>query len=131
MPRWEPATIDAAAREREVRLTTWGRRTGSPHQVTIWIASDGERLFVRSGGGPGRDWTRNLLSNGRATLHIAGRDVPVRGRYVTDPAEARAVARIVRGKYGANVQVSDDDQPLTAAEQATFELLPEVATHTA
>ena len=58
---------EAASHQREVSLTTIGRRTGKPHQVTIWIATDGERLFIRSGQGMKRDWPKNLLARGEAT----------------------------------------------------------------
>ena len=45
----------AAAGQREVTLTTTGRKTGKPRRVIIWIATDGNRIFVRSGQGFRRD----------------------------------------------------------------------------
>ena len=124
---WEPALLEAAAREREVALTTFGRRTGRPHRVVMWISGDGRRLFVRSGGGLGRDWPRNLLARADAVLHVGGRDVEVRARHVADPAAARSVSGFVARKYGAQVRRSLDDEPLTPGERATFELLPQAA----
>ena len=116
--------IAAAAREREVKLTTKGRRTGKPHTVTIWVSPDGDRLFIRSGGGLGRDWPQNLMAAGSGVLHVGGKDVPVRARHVTDAAEARAVSGFVRRKYGINVTTSAEGQALTPGEAASFELLP-------
>jgi deazaflavin-dependent oxidoreductase (nitroreductase family) len=116
--------IEAAAREREVTLTTNGRKTGKPVTVTVWIATDGKRMFVRSGGGFNRDWPQNLRARGEAVLHIGGQSVKVKPRDVTDPAEARAVSQLVRKKYGFFVKASKPDQPPTPAEQATFELIP-------
>src|SRR5258708_21870981 len=81
--------LEAAAREREVDLTTYGRKTGNPHRKTIWIWGDGQRLYVRSGGGPDRDWPRNLFARPEAVLHVGDHDVPVRARRL-DPAEARS-----------------------------------------
>jgi len=115
---------EVAARQREVTLTTTGRKTGKPRKVTIWISTDGQRLFVRSGQGMKRDWPQNLVARGEATLELDGRNVKVRPRRVTDPAEARDVSRFVRDKYGADVKVSKPDEPLTLGEQATFELIP-------
>src|SRR5947209_6907060 len=63
---FDPAVIAAAQTEREVSLTTQGRKTGAPHQVTTWIATDGQRVYIRSGPGLGRDWPQNLLASGRA-----------------------------------------------------------------
>jgi len=125
MAGFDPAVLELAGREREVDLTTWGRRSGKPGRVTLWIWGDGRRLFVRSGGGLERDWPQNLLARGLGILHLAGRDVPIRARHVTEPDEARAGAAMITAKYGRAVQASSGSDPLTPAEQATFELLPD------
>ena len=57
-------------------------------------------------------------------LHIAGRDVPVTARHVTDPEEARAMHAPVKRKYDAERPSSHGDEPLTPAERAVFELSP-------
>jgi|SRR5437879_1131879 len=116
--------IKAAQQEKEVTLTIHGRKTGKPRSVTIWISTDGRRIFVRSGGGLARDWPQNLMARGEGELKLGGRSIKVRPRHVTDPAEARAVSQIVRDKYGANVIHSKPTEPLSQGEQATFELLP-------
>jgi hypothetical protein len=115
--------LEAAAREREVALTTYGRKTGKPHRVTIWVVTDGSRVFIRSGPGMRRHWPQNLLAMGSDVLHLRGMDVPVRPRLVTDVDEARAVSRLYKQKYGPSVTASKPNQPLTPGEQATFELL--------
>jgi hypothetical protein len=125
MAGFDQATIDAAMRQKEVELTTWGRASGRPSRVTIWIWGDGQRLYIRSGGGMGRDWPRNLLARGRAILHLDGRDIPIRARHVADPAEARAGAALIYRKYGTSMEPSGPDEPLKPAEQATFELTPD------
>lgn len=127
MAGFDREILDAAAREKEVALTTDGRRTGKPARVTLWVSTDGERLFIRSGGGLGRDWPQNLLANGRGMLHLAGRDVPIRPRHLTNPAEARAVTELVIRKYGAAAQRPAAGAPPTPGELATFELLPDSA----
>ncbi|TMD38796.1 MAG: hypothetical protein E6I88_13865 [Chloroflexi bacterium] len=38
--------IDAAKNEREVTFTTFGRKTGKPYDVTIFVVTDGHRLYV-------------------------------------------------------------------------------------
>ena len=126
MSNWERATIATALREREAELTTWGRRSGKPARITLWVWGDDTRLFIRSGGGLGRDWPQNLLARGRGILHLAGRDYPVRARHVTDPAEARACTELVAAKYGAAVTRAADPDTLTPGETATFELTPDL-----
>lgn len=45
-------------------LETIGRRTGNPHEIEIWFASeDGATLYLLSGGGDRADWVRNLRSH--------------------------------------------------------------------
>jgi hypothetical protein len=107
-----------------VTLTTFGRQTGEPHQVTIWISTDGEHVYIRSGEGLGRHWPQNLMARGDAVLTIAGRDVKVRPRHVEDPEEARSTSRLARDKYGSYVKPSKPGEPLTKGETAVFELLP-------
>jgi deazaflavin-dependent oxidoreductase (nitroreductase family) len=124
MGSFPPEVIEAAKREREVTLTTYGRKTGKPHDVTIWLATDGTRLYIRSGQGLSRQWPQNLIARDEGLLRLGKVTVKVRPRLVTDPAEARASSELYRRKYGPFVRASKRDQPLTPGEQATFELLP-------
>jgi hypothetical protein len=116
--------LEAARREREVKLTTVGRKSGKRHQVTIWITTDGKRLYIRSGQGLRRHWPLNLVARGQGLLQLGKTEVAVAPRHITDPIEARAVSGLYSRKYGPFVKASRPDQPLTLGEQATFELLP-------
>lgn len=124
MPAFSREVFEAAREEHEVRLTTYGRKTGKPHGVVVWISTDGKHLYIRSGGGLGRDWPQNLLAKGAGELALGGVTVKVTPRHITDPTEARSVAELHRAKYGSYVKPSRPPEPLTAGEQATFELLP-------
>jgi hypothetical protein len=126
MAAFDAALLSACATTREVELTTFGRRTGRAARVIIWVVTDGERVYIRSGQGLTRDWPRNLLARGRAVLHVEGRDVPVRGALL--PAEeGRRVSGLVAAKYGAGVRRSAPGEPPTPGEQTTFELTPDEA----
>jgi len=92
--------------------------------VTIWIGTDGKRLYIRSGEGMRRHWPQNLLAKGEGAVQLGKAEVKVKPRLVTDPAEARAVSELYRSKYGPFVRASKPDQPLTLGEKTTFELLP-------
>jgi deazaflavin-dependent oxidoreductase (nitroreductase family) len=116
--------LEAAGREREVGLTTYGRKSGRARRVVIWISTDGHHLYIRSGGGMGRDWPQNLLAKGEAELQLGRVKVKVKPRHLTDPAQARAVSALHRAKYGAYVKPSRPSEPLSQGELATFELLP-------
>jgi deazaflavin-dependent oxidoreductase (nitroreductase family) len=116
--------IEAAGREREVKLTTFGRKTGKPSEVVIWIATDGDHLYIRSGQGMRRQWPQNLEARGEGVLHLGGMHVKVKPRRVMDPSEARASSTFYARKYGDFVKASKPDEPLTPGEVASFELLP-------
>ena len=116
--------FEAAAHEKEVTLTTFGRKTGKARKVTIWVTTDGEKLLVRSGNGFRRDWPQNLVARGEGELRVGSQTVKVKPRHVTDPEEARGASRLMRAKYGAFVKPSKGAEPLTDGEQSTFELIP-------
>jgi hypothetical protein len=116
--------LKAVAKEKEVRLTTYGRKTGKESSVTIWIVTDGKKVFIRSGQGLVRHWPKNLLNRPEGNLKLDGKVVPFKSRHVTDQAEARHSSRLYGPKYGAFVKPSKEGEPLTPGEQAAFELLP-------
>src|SRR5260370_37037954 len=105
-PAFERAVVDAATTQKEVNLTTYGRKTGKPVRVTIWISTDGEHLYVRSGRGMTRDWPQNLVARGEAILQLGGRKIKVKPRRATDPPQARATPALPANKYGHPTQPS-------------------------
>ena len=124
MPGFTKQIVEAATAENEVTLTTRGRFTGNPSHVTLWVSTDGARIFIRSGGGLGRHWPQNLIAARAGALTLGPHTVEFAPRHVTDPEEARAVSHLVRKKYGAYVTPSKPGDPLTQGEQATFEVMP-------
>ena len=124
MKQFPKEVLDAVAKEKEVRLTTFGRKTGKESTVTIWIVTDGNKVFIRSGQGLVRHWPKNLLERPEGKLQLNGKVVPIKSRHITDAAEARQSSRLYGPKYGAFVKPSKEGDPLTPGEQAAFELLP-------
>jgi deazaflavin-dependent oxidoreductase (nitroreductase family) len=122
---FDPSVLETAEKEKEVELTTFGRKTGNASKRIIWISVIDGKIYVRSGPGMSREWPKNLVANGKAILHMAGRDIPVRARHVTDPTEARSMHPAVKAKYNAERPSSQGDEPLAPSEEAVFELTPE------
>ncbi|WP_305782740.1 nitroreductase family deazaflavin-dependent oxidoreductase [Symbioplanes lichenis] len=91
----------ALDRQQTVEITTTGRRTGHPRRIETWrYRADGRYWLTGSPGS--RDWYANLLAEPAFTLHLAGHDLPVRARPVTDPAEReRILGEIVPGQSWA------------------------------
>jgi deazaflavin-dependent oxidoreductase (nitroreductase family) len=107
-----------------VTLTTYGRKSGTEHRVTIWVVTDGTHLYIRSGHGLRRQWPQNLMARGEGVLKMGTVAVKIKPRLVTDPVEARASSSLYAQKYGSTVKASTPDEPLTPGEQAAFDLLP-------
>ena len=124
MKQFPKDVLDAVAKEHEVRLTTYGRKTGNETSVTIWVVTDGDKVFIRSGQGLKRDWPKNLLARPEGTLRLDGRTVDFKSRHVTDLAEARHSSTLYGPKYGPSVKPSKEGDPPTLGEQAAFELSP-------
>jgi deazaflavin-dependent oxidoreductase (nitroreductase family) len=87
------------AGERTIRITTYGRRTGRPHTVTVWFGvSPQGRVFVSSL--RTRDWVKNLLANPRAEVEVKGVKVKVRAVPVESQEDKQLVKEIWKRKYG-------------------------------
>jgi hypothetical protein len=124
MNKFPSDVLDAMAKEKEVHLTTYGRKTGKESGVTIWIVTDGKKVYIRSGQGLKRYWPKNLLERPEGTVQLDSKVVRFRSRHITDPAEARYSSKLYGPKYGDFVKPSNESDPLTPGEQAAFELLP-------
>ena len=64
-----------------VKLTTTGRKSGQPRDVTLYAYPDGESfVVVGSRGGAARDpaWARNLRDNPKATIRHGKSETSVR-----------------------------------------------------
>lgn len=124
MKEFSQEVIEAANNDREVTFTTYGRKTGKPSDVTIFVVTDGKRLFILSGQGMVRQWPQNLVARGEGALHLGGLDVKVKAKQVTDPTRTRMVAGLYGSKYGPGFGPPQPGEPAKLSEQATFELIP-------
>lgn len=65
-------------------ITTTGRKSGQPYSVPVGFARDGRDILAFSVGGAS-NWYKNVLANGRATLDIEGKTLPVRAEPADNP----------------------------------------------
>lgn len=82
------------ASERLFRLTTRGRRTGSPHTVELWFAVSGGNVYL-SHEGEETDWMKNIRKNSRVSFEIGGRNFKGTARYLGDHSEETELAKTV------------------------------------
>ena len=92
------ARLRRVARKQTTTLTHVGRKTGKPHQVTIWFVLDGDRLYI---GTPNvnRQWVRNVQKTPKVTLSMDDETFGGAARFVTDRAEHGRAMVAIRRKY--------------------------------
>ncbi|MGE0825289.1 MAG: nitroreductase/quinone reductase family protein [Candidatus Binatia bacterium] len=64
--------LQALNRESLVHLTVTGRKSGKPHTVKIWFATDASKgkVYVTSARGADAQWVKNLRKTPHAKLQI-------------------------------------------------------------
>src|ERR1700729_3906247 len=81
-----------------------GIRTGKrpDHTVIIWVVTVGDAAFVRSVRGLAGKWYKTISADGRATLEIDKKLVPVQAIAVSDAATIEAVSAEYLRKYATS-----------------------------
>lgn len=102
-----------------VDLTTWGRKSGLPRRIEIWMVRVSDRYYIT--GTPGRrDWLANVRARAEAILHSGQEDVPCSVREVTAEEERRTVMEAAAAHwYRTQRDVSD-----LVAHAPLIELVP-------
>jgi deazaflavin-dependent oxidoreductase (nitroreductase family) len=80
-------------------LQTIGRTTGKPRTIEIWFATDGERLYLLSGGRERAHWVRNLQRDPRVRVRLAGHTFAAVARVVDDPDRDTLARQLLAKKY--------------------------------
>jgi deazaflavin-dependent oxidoreductase (nitroreductase family) len=79
-------------------LTHYGRKTGKPHDVTIWFVLDGDRLYLGTAN-VNRQWVRNVQKTPQIKLSIGGETFDGTARFLADRAEHERAMAAIRRKY--------------------------------
>jgi deazaflavin-dependent oxidoreductase (nitroreductase family) len=81
-------------------VTTTGRRTGEPHTIEIWFASEGgATIYLLSGGGERSDWVKNLRADPSVHVRIGDREWEGNARLVEGGDEEALARRLLASKY--------------------------------
>jgi deazaflavin-dependent oxidoreductase (nitroreductase family) len=97
----EPDVLNRLRRvagKQTTRLTHYGRKTGNPHEVTIWFAPDGDRLYIGTANVK-RQWVRNVQKTPQVKLSIGGETFEGTARFLTDRSEHERAMTAIRRKY--------------------------------
>jgi deazaflavin-dependent oxidoreductase (nitroreductase family) len=92
------AGLRRVSSKQTTRLTHYGRKTGKPHEVTIWFVPDGDRLYIGTAN-VNRQWVRNVQKTPKIRLSMAGESFDGTARFLTDRAEHERAMAAIRRKY--------------------------------
>jgi deazaflavin-dependent oxidoreductase (nitroreductase family) len=98
MESTELARLRQVAGKPTTRLTHYGRKTGKPHEVTIWFVLDVNRLYIGTAN-VNRQWVQNVQKTPRVKLSIAGENIEGTARFLSDRAEHERAMAAIRRKY--------------------------------
>jgi deazaflavin-dependent oxidoreductase (nitroreductase family) len=91
--------LSAATDDDFCYLTTRGRVSGRPHEIEIWFALDGRRLYLLAGGGDRSDWVRNLRAEPAVTVRLRDTTYAATARVVEAGDESERGRGLVFEKY--------------------------------
>jgi len=91
--------LDAHRADAVCYLQTVGRTSGQPRTIEIWFATDGERLFLLSGGRDRAHWVRNLRANPRVRIRLGGRSLDGTARIIEGQEREQAAREMLAAKY--------------------------------
>ena len=84
----------------EIVLITRGRKTGRPHEATMWCAYEDGGIWLRTD--RSSDWYRNLVRDPHCRIRAGTTEVDAVKEPIDDEAVAlRHVVDLFRAKYGA------------------------------
>jgi len=92
------ARLKQVEKKKTTRLTHYGRRTGNPHEVTIWFVLDGDRLYIGTAN-VNRQWVRNVQKTPTVKLSIGAEAFSGTARFLSDRAEHERAMAAIRRKY--------------------------------
>lgn len=98
MESTELARLRRVAGKQTTRLTHYGRKTGNPHEVTIWFVLDDDKLYLGSAN-VNRQWVRNVQKTPQVKLSIGDESFSGTARFLTDRAEHERAMGAIRQKY--------------------------------
>jgi deazaflavin-dependent oxidoreductase (nitroreductase family) len=90
--------LKRVAGKQTTTLTHYGRKTGQPHEVTIWFVLDGDRLYIGTANVK-RQWVRNVQKKPQIRLSMDSETFEGTARFLADRAEHERAMAAIRRKY--------------------------------
>jgi deazaflavin-dependent oxidoreductase (nitroreductase family) len=98
MESTELARLRQVAGKQTTPLTHYGRKTGKPHEVTIWFVLDSDKFLIGTAN-VNRQWVRNVQKTPKIRLSMGGETFDGNAHFLTDRAEHGRAMAAIRRKY--------------------------------
>ena len=95
------ALKERLSRNREIKLSVTGRKSGKTISIPVWFVAEGEKLWLLPVQGSDTQWYKNVLQNPQIRLEARGVDATFRALPVTSAKAVKPVTKKFREKYGA------------------------------
>lgn len=90
--------LKRVASRQTVSLTHYGRKSGKPHQVTIWFAVHGDKVYLGTTK-VNRHWVRNVQKTPQIKFSIGGERFEGTARFLSDRTESKRAQSFIGRKY--------------------------------
>lgn len=84
----------------EITLTVKGRKSGRDIPRPVWLAYEGNTLYLLPVQGSNTNWYKNLLAGSMMKISIDGIEIHATGKPITDGDIVENIVEKFRNKYG-------------------------------
>lgn len=95
------ALKERLARNREIKLSVTGRKSGKTISIPVWFVTEGDKLWLLPVQGSDTQWYKNALKNPSIRVESGGKKEEVRAKPITDGRTVKSVIEKFREKYGS------------------------------
>lgn len=88
------------AKDREIKITVIGRKSGLPISRPVWFVLEENKLYLLPVQGSDTQWYKNFLHNRTIRISTRSTEGEFKGTPITDPKLVSSVVDKFREKYG-------------------------------
>jgi deazaflavin-dependent oxidoreductase (nitroreductase family) len=89
------------ARDRQIKITVIGRKSGDKISIPVWFVLEGDKLYLLPVKGSDTQWYRNVLKNPSIRIDARGVGAEFRATPITNAKAVKSLVEKFREKYGA------------------------------
>ena len=89
------------SRDRQIKLSVTGRKSGKTISVPVWFVLEEDKLYLLPVRGSDTQWYQNVLQNPSLRIDARGEEAELRAQPITESQMVKSVIEKFREKYGA------------------------------